>query len=316
MSELTDRYVGATLRTIPEKQRDDIEAELRASIADAIEARSGVGESPESVEREVLTELGDPDRLAADYAGRPSYLIGPEHFFTYKRLVSVLLVTVVPIVAAVVAVAQVLSGSDVGSVITSTMGTAITVAVHIGFWTTVVFYFIERSGDAALPETWSLDSLPTTADHGEVKLGEMIASVVFLVLAIAVLSLTGTISPFTAADGSSIPIFDPDLWAFWMPFFIVVLGLEIVFEVVKFRVGRWTWPLAWVNLALNALFAVPAIYLLMTDRVFNPQFFEELGWGSAPDESDLLVRVIAVSIALVCTWDVFDGFRKAWRARA
>lgn len=74
-------------------------------------------------------------------------------------------------------------------------------------------------------------------------------------------------------------------------------------------------PLAWLNLGLNALFAVPAVYLLMTDRVFNPQFLEELGWGSARDESDLLGRIIAVTIALVCTWDVIDGFRKAWRGR-
>ncbi|HEU4318787.1 MAG TPA: permease prefix domain 1-containing protein [Acidimicrobiia bacterium] len=315
MSELTDRYVGATLRTIPEKQRDDIEAELRASIADAIEARYTEDDNPDDVEREVLTELGDPDRLAADYAGRPSYLIGPEHFFTYRRLLAVLLVTVVPIVAAVVAMAQVLSGSDIGSVFASAMGTAITVAVHIGFWTTVVFYFIERSDDTELPETWSLDSLPPTTDRGEIKLGEMIASVVFLVLAIAGLSLTGTLSPFTAADGSAVPIFDPDLWSFWVPYFVAVLGLEIVFEVVKFRVRRWTFPLAWVNLALNAFFAIPAIYLLMSDRVFNEAFFEELGWGSAPNESDLLVRIIAVSIAVVCTWDVFDGFRKAWRGR-
>lgn len=44
MSELTDRYVAATLRTIPERQRADIEAELRGSIADAIDARSEMGE--------------------------------------------------------------------------------------------------------------------------------------------------------------------------------------------------------------------------------------------------------------------------------
>ena len=38
-STLTDRYVAATLRTLPEKQRPDIEKELRASIADAVDDR-------------------------------------------------------------------------------------------------------------------------------------------------------------------------------------------------------------------------------------------------------------------------------------
>ena len=40
---LTDRYVAATLRTVPEKQRPDIEKELRASIADAIDDRLEAG---------------------------------------------------------------------------------------------------------------------------------------------------------------------------------------------------------------------------------------------------------------------------------
>lgn len=38
MTGLTDRYVGEVLRTIPAPLRADVEQELRASIADAIEA--------------------------------------------------------------------------------------------------------------------------------------------------------------------------------------------------------------------------------------------------------------------------------------
>ena len=312
MSSLTDRYVAAALRSIPDKQKEEIETELRASIDDAIEARESLGRAELDAEREALVELGDPDRLAAGYTGRPGYLIGPEHYFAYRRLLGVLLVTVVPIVAVVIAVIQVISSAGVGSVVGETVGLVISLVVHIVFWTTLVFAIIEWTGADAGAE-WTLDQLPLLPSGGAIKLGETIASVVALVFAISALVLSRSLSPFVADDGSPISIFDPDLWDFWFPFFIVVLAAEIVFEVVKYRVGRWTWGLASVNLALNALFAIPAIYLLASDQIFNPEFFEALGWGSAPGESSTVVTVSIVVIALVTIWDTIDGFRKARR---
>jgi hypothetical protein len=309
MSELTDRYVGATLRTIPEKQRDDIEAELRASIDDAVEARLSEGEDAETAEKEVLAALGDPDRLASGYTGRPGYLIGPDHFFVYRRLLAVLLVTVVPIVLAVTAVGQVISGSDVGDVFVQLMGVGISLIVHIVFWTTLVFYFIDRSDENSGTE-WSLSMLPSLPSAGSIKLSDTIASVVFLVITIALIVVSRDISSITAADGSMIPIFDAAMWDFWFPFLIAMLAVEIVFEVVKYRVGSWTWGLASVNLAINALFTVPTVYLLATDQIFNPEFLDTL-----PDQVLALDWVTIAVIVAISTFDVIQAFRKAYQAR-
>lgn len=309
MSELTDRYVGATLRTIPEKQRDDIEAELRASIDDAVEARLEEGEDAEAAEREVLGALGDPDRLASGYTGRPGYLIGPDHFFVYRRLLAVLLVTVVPIVLAVTAVAQFISGSDIAEVFAQLVGVGISLIVHIVFWTTVVFYFIDRSDEDTGTE-WSLSMLPSLPSAGSIKLSDTIASVVFLVITIAMIIVSRDISPITAADGSMVPIFDPAMWDFWFPFLIAMLAVEIVFEVVKYRVGFWTWGLASVNLAINALFAVPTVYLLATDQILNPEFFE-----TVPEQLVSLDWVIIAFIVAISAFDVIYAFRKAYLAR-
>ena len=57
---LTDRYVEATLRRLPEGQRPDIERELRASIADAVDGRVEAGRRTGRCGAAVLTELGDP----------------------------------------------------------------------------------------------------------------------------------------------------------------------------------------------------------------------------------------------------------------
>jgi len=311
MSDMTDRYVGATLRSIPERQRADIEAELRASIDDEIEARAAAGEDAGKAEEEVLSALGDPERLAASYTGRPGYLIGPDLFFDYKRLLAVLLVSVVPIVVVVIGIVRVVGGESLGEIVVDTVGTALTLAVHIAFWTTLVFALVERS-DRRPPETeWTLSKLPPVPSAGSIHLSDTIASLVVLSLAIAGLSLSGSASPVMSAEGSSVPFFDPELLSFWLPYFIVILGLEIVFEIVKYRVGRWTWPLASFNLALNASFAIPAVYLLATDQVLNSEFFEILGWGTAPRSGSTSINLAIVAIAGVAIWDVIDGFRKA-----
>lgn len=312
-TDLTDRYVGATLRSIPEKQKRDIEAELRASIEDAIEVRMAAGEDTRTAERTVLQTLGDPDRLAAGYTEHPGHLIGPEHFFVYKRLLAVLMITVVPIVTAIVAILQVLAGADIGSVFAQAVRIAISLVLHIAFWTTLAFAVIERSGGKDRTAEWSVDGLPALPGVGSVKPGETIASIAFLVFVIAAIIFSRNVSPVAADDGTAITVFDPEMWSFWFPYFVAVLTFEIIFEAVKYRVGRWTWPLASANLALNALFAVPAIYLLKTEQLFNPEFFVNVGWRGEPAGDGIAVLLASVTIGAIAAWEIFDGFRKASR---
>ena len=70
-ANLTDRYVWAVLRSLPGAQRAELEPEIRALVADAIDAKARRRATP------ALVELGDPNALAARYADRPQYLIGP-----------------------------------------------------------------------------------------------------------------------------------------------------------------------------------------------------------------------------------------------
>src|SRR5690606_21615629 len=92
---LTDRYIAATVRSLPPQLQAEVRDELRASIADAVDARTEQGEPLEAAGRAVLSELGDPSILAAGYADRPLHLIGPKYFLTWWRLLKVL-VAIVP----------------------------------------------------------------------------------------------------------------------------------------------------------------------------------------------------------------------------
>jgi hypothetical protein len=101
MTTLSDRYVWGVLRAVPESQRADLEPEIRALVADAVDNRIATGDIDElDAERAALIELGDPERLAARYLGRARQLIGPVLFDAWRRVLVPALLVVVPIVAA------------------------------------------------------------------------------------------------------------------------------------------------------------------------------------------------------------------------
>jgi hypothetical protein len=110
------------------------------------------------------------------------------------------------------------------------------------------------------------------------------------------------------------PVLNPDNWSFWWPFVIVVFVLEGVYAVWLHRLGSWTRTVAVANGVLALLFAVPVIWLLATDRFFNPKFVDGLDWGSADPQRWLGLSAIAV-VAVVAIWDTVDMALRAERAR-
>ncbi|MET7866683.1 permease prefix domain 1-containing protein [Micromonospora taraxaci] len=309
MNTLTDRYLAATLRSVPAPRRDEIASELRASIDDMIEGRTDGGQEAATAEREVLTELGDPDRLAARYADRRLQLIGPTYYLLWLRLLKLLLSFIPALVGTVVAIVKAAEGSGFGA-IGPGLVVAMQVAIQITFWLTVTFAIIERTQAAVdLPE-WTVDQLPDVPVRRGIPLADTIASVIMLVLTIGYLPFQHYQSWVRGTDGENIPLLDPALWSFWLPALIVVLVLSVIFEVVKYRIGRWTWGLFGVKALLNLAFSVPLAWLALSDRLLNPALGERLSWVAEADNRDAIGLAIAVGTAAVVVWDLVDTARK------
>ena len=310
---LTDRYVAATLRRIPAAQHDDIEQELRASIADAVEARLDSGVEPHEAETAVLTDLGDPDRLAASLAGRPLQLIGPGLYLDWWRLLTVLL-WIAPIPGAVVLAVGLLDGEPVGSAIWSGIWTTASVALQIAFWTTLVFVVLERTGHGRttdLTGPWTVDRLPEVRERRDVSLADTVASVGLLALVVAAVFLQRSVSWFHTADGAPIPVLEPALWPGWVALFLGVIAVDAAIAIVTYARGRWTVGLAVLNTVSAVVFAVPTIWLATSDRLVNPEFLA----ASGGDSLTWVVPAIVATVLVVCGWDVVDGWIKALRAR-
>ena len=311
MSTLTDRYVWAVVRSIPEQERADIERELRASITDAVDGRIDSGDKPDAAENAALLELGDPDRLAAGYTGRPHWLIGPTYYFAYVRLLKVLFAVVLPIILVVVALVQVITGHAPGAVWGTTIGTVITAGAHLGFWPTLVFAIIERSeGSKRSFVEWTPANLPQLPARKPFGLGDLIAAVSLVLFFVAAVIWVQLYPIFVDGDGRVIPFLAP---ALWLPFYFGLAALEIAFSFVIYRVGSWTWPLVAVNVLLNALFVGPLLWQLSTGGVFDADFMAQLGWSPAvvAGPVSLAVAATAVVFALI---DIVDSAVKARRA--
>ncbi|QJW35108.1 permease prefix domain 1-containing protein [Cellulosimicrobium protaetiae] len=308
---LTDRYVSATLRRVPADQHPDLEQELRASVADAVEAKVEGGTDPARAETDVLNDLGDPDRLAADLAGRPLHLIGPAYYLDWLRLLKVLLwISLIP--GAVVLTVDLVDGDAVGSAIWSGIWTTASVALQIAFWTTLVFVALERYGSPRdkgdLTGPWTVDRLPAERPAREASLVDTVVSVGLLVLVAAVLLLQN-VATYRAPDGTAVPVLQPDLWPVWTGVLVALVAIEIVLTILVYARGRWTVGLAVANTVVGALFAGAVVWLASADRLVNPAFLDVTGGDSLAWLSNGIIAATVV----IAGWDVVSVWVKALR---
>ena len=273
MTTLTDRYVWAVLRAVPQRQRDELEPEIRALVADAAEAHAGHA-APDAAERAALVELGDPDALAARYTDATRFLIGPRLYPEWERLLRLLLPIVVPIAGIAFGAVGWATGKPVGEAIVSGLGVAFTVAVQLTFWFTLVFAIAERTGAAVMPATgspWTPDQLPELPAPDRLSLGEAVASVAF-----------GAVRPRRRSSGcrsasrsrSTAP---PTRCSIPRPVVVAVVrpradaSRRSCSRSRSTCAGRWTWAFAIVNAILAAALAIPAVYLIQEDLLLNDE---------------------------------------------
>lgn len=301
---LTDRYVAATLRSVPQGQRADIAAELRALIADGVEDRLEAGENPAAAERSVLSGLGEPRRLAAGYADRSLSLIGPAYYLDYLRILTVLVSTISPVWFIVLGITTFASGETALGSFGAAVWGAVEIAVAVAFLTTVVFAIVERTSSrrAAKNAVWDPAALPDVPDRRRYSWG-LVAGVVMTVV---VASAAVLFQSLATTDGQ--PPLQPALWdsgVLYVALFFAVVYLAI--DVITYYTG-WSYSNAWAAVVLNLLFAVPAVWITASGRLLNPGYFAAVGWTNG---LGVVTTTVVVVIIVLAVLDVLDGFTRA-----
>jgi hypothetical protein len=321
---LIDRYVAEVGRHLPEKDRSDIETEIRTMVDDMIEERAST--SSASVEdaavTDVLEELGDPQLLAAQYASPKRYLIGPEWYEGYLKVLQRVLYTALPIVAVVTFILALSNDPlDYVGAFSDAVWRAFSVGTQILFWVTLIFALLERSGEKPydLPKSgsrqWTVDQLPKLPRRRQISIGESLFTIAFLLFAMIWIILPTVLTRITG-DTAAVPFLNPDLWNFWLPALFVILTLTIIHEIFKLRIGIWTHPLMITNVILCLTTIVYIIALITTQTVVNPAVVAALENSLTSPEMENVstwatwtVNLTAAIIIGIYIWDMVDSIR-------
>jgi hypothetical protein len=312
-SNLTNRYVAATLRRVPEKQRSEIERELRAAIADDVDARIDAGDTADKAEYAALKEIGDPYRLAASYSNRPLTLIGPDLYPSYVRSLKIFGWATLPIVAIVLVVINAVEGKSVATVIFGPIGTVINLAIYLAFVLTLVFAIAERAtpsetGNGVKRFEWTPDLLPMDVELPRlVAWNDVLAQIGGAVVVVALLLVDRYAPVVTNHAGHTIPVVAPELWRFWIPLFFAILALTIIFEIVKVRVGRWNLGTAIAGTILGALGAGAIVVAVLTTTVVNPALTTSVALHS--ETWTWIWRIVAIVVGLVWVGTTINDWR-------
>lgn len=315
---LIDRYVYDVTRRLPEKQREDVALELKTEILEMVDDEAQGIKPTKTHVHSVLRRLGRPAKLADSYRDRPRYIIGPEYYESYIELLKTLLIVVLPIVAFLAFMTQLMVTRD-PLIVTAVhaVGGTLEIAIHICFWTTAVFFAVEKSmAGRRRDETkeWTPDELPEIPPKQEITRTESYFGIAWSVFAIiATLFQIPAIHQMIQAN---VPLFFADeLWPAWTLGLLAVSLLSLVAELIKLFVGGWTKLTVATIIVVNSIavaFFVSAYYLV--DPIINPEFIalieKTFHIRDITQSFDIGLAIFVVFVGVVSVWEMISAVMK------
>lgn len=288
--ELIERYLEEIRTYLPKDLCDEVSTELQSSLEESIDSRmvEDPGLTREQAEAQSLKELGPPHEVADAYVPRPRVLFGPRLYPAFLRTMKIAIVVLVALAAlgVVVDLSSSLSPLVIGKSLLSAFGSVLTGSLVVLGIAVVVFSIIERT--AVLPPAtkgeWDPGTLPEVGDPDKISLGDHVASIAFLVVALVVLNfLRDWIGARVTMNDEVgwIPLlgsaFDSQLWLL-----NVCLVLDLLVNFLVLLRWRWTTPLRWASFAVNCL------YLTWLGRIafgppilgVDPAWMASHGWSA------------------------------------
>jgi hypothetical protein len=317
---LVERYIAEVGRHLPEKDRSDIEAEIRSMLEDMIEERAHSSAKPadEKIMIETLEQLGDPQLLASKYSPSKRYLIGPDWYEGYVKVLQRVLFTALPIFAVVTFILQLTkSPLDFMAAVGGAVNGAFNVGVQILFWVTLVFVFLERS-DAKPDElhepnsrAWTVAKLPKLPKKRQISIAETVMNIVWILFILIWIALPFFIGRMEE-NPDPVPFFHPNLWSFWLPLFFAIMGFTLVHELFKLKIGNWTPTLTATNVILCLVSIIYIAALVTTQDLVNPAFLDNSP-GSLRLRETITWSIDITAAVLVGTyvWSMVDSIRKS-----
>ena len=301
--ELIDRYIYAVTKRLPEKQREDIEKELRGLIDDML-AERGPNPTEQDVEA-VLRELGDPARFADQYRGKNRYLISPEYFDKYLTVLKIALAGVaLGMTVATVVQYAVTPPDNIAGVFGDIVGSIFMALVQAFAWVTLIFALIDyHSADhvheKSVKREFDPKNLPEVpVREARIKRSGPIVSMIFCVFFVIILNFSPQLFSIYLNGIPLTPVFDLDVLRGYLLFIDISFAAIFIREVLKLIYGRYCIPFAVGNTILSGVSIIVTISFFSNPNIWNKSFISEIsGSGNIrlPAGFDAVNPMITVS---------------------
>ncbi len=297
--ELLNAYVAEVGRRLPEKQRADIEREIRSMIEDTLEdeSRTQGRAVDEDMLVNVLKRLGPPEKMAASYAP-PQYLVGPALYPSYQLSLRLTLGIVLAIGAMGIAISAMLSagfGANASAPLEALRGlglgglSLINTGIQVLGLVTLIFMLIQRAAPGLKPQLIPLEFDPrklkiTPEPQGEpYKPAGLVAEMVLSLIALALFNLYPQfLGMYIFSDGQwkVFPLLTAAYFSY-VPFLSILWSLEVALKGSVLVAGRWTPALRWAGLGLKVL-GIGMLYVILSGpEIIAVPFEAILNPGSA-----------------------------------
>lgn len=338
--DLMERYVREVGQNLPAKMRDDVAAELRTLLEDAVNERAlAAGRPPdEDLAVEVLREFGEPEMVAGRYLPADRFLIGPRLFPAYLLVVKIVLFVLGGIMLLSFAAGMIssldrlpdfLRAQSVGNLLGQFLKMAF---VNLGLLT-LVFAVIEwfqrqerGDGEASAEKatSWNPRDLPAIKDPDRLSPAGRVWHIYVVVLLAIVFNFFPEyfgIVYFTNEKmytvsvrdlGLAIPVSLMNAW--WL--------LALMLNMVLLRAGRWTAALRWWEFGLGVFGAV-IVYLTLIGAeapLVDTAWLVERGWDTseramraAERVIPLLGKIVRGILSVVLLITVIESLMRLWR---
>jgi len=313
---LIDKYIAAIGKHLPQKNRADIEAEIRSTLEDMLEERtqaSGAkGPADEAMIVELLKEYGSPSEVAATYkSNQHQYVIGPRMYPFFERVLRIVITVVV--VASFIDLGIKLSqsslaGDEFVSVLGGWFGGLLSGSIAAFGNIVLIFAILERTQVMKNIEKdfkeWDPNDLnKSEADPDRVDLADHIATVIFTFLGLVFLNLYPNLISFRIESNggwTSIPVLTETFFRF-LPW-INVLGLvQMSFSGFMLSQREWKPATRISSIVLDIAGMILAIVIFKTPGIFGitPESLSALGIGESANALSQIFNFIPVIVILV-----------------
>lgn len=272
--DLIERYIYAVTKQLPKKQREDVAQELRGLIDDMLNERCGEITPTEKDIRIVLTELGTPQELSAQYdEDAKKCLIGHPYYSTYKFVLKIVLFAAAVGITIANLMLQLVEPQEWFSAIIGWLEMLYNTLLATFAIVTLLFAFFYRKG-VQITEPFNFDKLPSVPKRTkELSKRECIAGMVFIVIFVVVFLAVPQIMGFHIdRNGLRIPMFSVS--ALRETWYIIILFAicGMIRESVKLLEGRYNKPVLIVATVTNAISAILSIWWLTGFKLIHPEF--------------------------------------------